>query len=193
MKVAVLGWGSLIWDQDTEKGKEFDHWRKSKWEVVRDLKLPIEFSRISKSRKGALTLVIDEDNGRECYVRLTSSRRKYFEDAVCDLKRREGTHWGNIGYWSARGDCSGHKLADCIGSWGAKRGFDAVVWTALESNFQECAKKSFTIENAIRHLKGLSPIGQLEAKEYIWRAPDEVRTKLRVELETDSWMKSSRA
>ncbi len=32
-------------------------------------------------------------------------------------------------------------------------------------------------------------MGQLEAKEYIWRAPVEVRTKLRVELEADPWMK----
>ncbi|MCY4420352.1 MAG: hypothetical protein OXC42_03765 [Gammaproteobacteria bacterium] len=115
-------------------------------------------------------LVIDEDNGSECCVRHAFSKRKRFEDAVCDLKRREGTCWGNIGYWSTKGDCSGHKLADRIGSWGAKRGIEAVVWTALESNFQERKEKNFTVENAIQHLKGLSPMGKLEAKEYIWRA-----------------------
>ena len=49
MSIVILGWGSLIWDR--EKGKEFDRKRESRWEVVRDLKLPIEFSRISKSRK----------------------------------------------------------------------------------------------------------------------------------------------
>lgn len=190
MSIVILGWGSLIWDQGTEKGKEFDHWRKSKWEMVRDLKLPIEFSRISNSRKGALTLVIDKDNGSKCPVRLASSKRKCFEDAVCDLKRREGTCWRNIGYWSAKGDCSGHKLADRIGSWGAKRGFDAVVWTALENNFFEQKEKNFTVQNAIRHLKGLSPMGKLEAKEYIWRAPDEVRTDLRAKLEAECWLES---
>ena len=96
MKIAILGWGSLIWDSDTEKGKEFDRWHGSKWEVVRDLKLQIEFSRISKSRKDALTLVVDEENGTECCVRHALSKRKYLEDAVCDLKRREGTSWRKI-------------------------------------------------------------------------------------------------
>ena len=143
-----------------------------------------------ESRKDALTLVIDEDNGSECYVQSSFSRRNHFEDAVCDLKRREGTRWGKIGYWSAKGDCSGHKLVDRIGQWAAERTIDAVVWTALESNFTKRTKKNFTVENAIQHLKGLSPMGKLEAKEYIWRAPDAVRTKLRIALETDPWRKS---
>ncbi len=116
MKIAILGWGSLIWDQDTEKGKEFDRWRESKWESVKDLKLPIEFSRVSKSRKDALTLVIDGDNGTECYFRYAFSKRKHFEDAVCDLKDREGTSWRDIGFWSINGSCSAHKLVDHIGS-----------------------------------------------------------------------------
>jgi hypothetical protein len=56
MKIAVLAWGSLIWDPDTLK-------------VADDFSLsgpclPIEFSRISKGER--LTLVIDEHLGNTC-------------------------------------------------------------------------------------------------------------------------------
>ena len=98
MKIAILGWGSLIWDKDSEKGKEFDRWRKTdEWEVAGDLELPLEFSRISVSRNCALTLVIDEENGTPCRVQYSLSKRKNYKDAVYDLKRREGTGWGR--YW----------------------------------------------------------------------------------------------
>ena len=188
MKIVILGWGSLIWDKDTKKGKEFDHWRETnKWEVAEDLKLPLEFSRISKSRKGALTLVIDEENRNECCVLYSLSKRKYYKDAVCDLRRREGTVWKNIGYWSADGNCSNHKSVHYIKDWAKRRGFGAVVWTALESNFKETKGRKFTVENAIQHLEGLSPKGKLEAKEYIWRAPKEIKTRLRTRLKAEKW------
>ena len=189
MKIAILGWGSLIWDKDSKKGKEFDLWRETdEWEVAEDLELPLEFSRISESRNYALTLVIDEENGTECRVQYSLSKRKNYKDAVCDLKRREGTVWNKIGYWSADGNCSNHKSVNYIKDWAKRRGFDAVVWTALESNFKKPPeRKKFTVENAIQHLKGLSPKGKLEAKEYIWRAPEVIKTELRTRLETEQW------
>jgi len=58
MKIAILGWGSLLW----EPSAEFEKWIELPWKNDGP-KLKIEFSRISGSRKGALTLVIDEVNG----------------------------------------------------------------------------------------------------------------------------------
>ena len=147
----------------------------------------MNFLVFQSQEKSALTLVIDEENGTECYVQHALSKRKYLEDVVCDLKSREGTGWRSIGYWSTNGNYSDHESVNCIGNWATKRGIEAVVWTALESNFQEHTNKTFTVENAIQHLRGLSPMGQLEAKEYIWRAPEEVRTKLRAKLEAECW------
>jgi hypothetical protein len=55
-KIAVLGWGSLIWD--TTANQEFDRLR-GNWRYDGPV-LNLEFSRKSKkSRAGALTLVID--------------------------------------------------------------------------------------------------------------------------------------
>ena len=188
MKIAILGWGSLIWDKKSEKGKEFDRWRESKWKQAKDLKLPLEFSRISTSRKDALTLVIDKDNGTECCIQYALSKRKQLEDAICDLRCREGTTCENIGYWFADSNCFEHGYVKNIRDWAKTKNFDAVVWTALDSNFKKCKKMEFTIENAIQHLNGLSPKGKLEAKKYIREAPKEVRTKLRTKVETAQWL-----
>lgn len=54
MKIAILAWGSLIWD---DNWPEFD---KQRGEWLKDGPiLPLEFSRVSASRDKALTLVID--------------------------------------------------------------------------------------------------------------------------------------
>jgi len=57
--IAILGWGSLIYELG-----ELESYVASDWKDGGP-KLPIEFSRVSSSRDGALTLVIDEKNGVE--------------------------------------------------------------------------------------------------------------------------------
>jgi len=52
--------------------------------------LPLEFSRISKSRGGALTLVIDPENGTETIVSYCVSVRDRPSDTIEDLRIREG-------------------------------------------------------------------------------------------------------
>lgn len=55
MKIAILGWGSLIWDpRDLQLIDNFKYGGPE---------LPLEFSRISNTRNGALTLVIDQVHG----------------------------------------------------------------------------------------------------------------------------------
>src|ERR1700761_4705343 len=50
----------------------------------------LEFSRISKSRGGALTLVVDPENGIETTVSYCVSARAQPFDAIEDLRVREG-------------------------------------------------------------------------------------------------------
>jgi len=79
VKIAVLGWGSLLWDTESIKGKEFEkHLERcsgldSLW-CEGGPTLRLEFSRVSKSRNGALTLVLDYDNGTQCQLRTGSAR-----------------------------------------------------------------------------------------------------------------------
>ncbi|MER8652067.1 hypothetical protein [Mesorhizobium sp. M0586] len=84
-KIAILGWGSLIWDKHLEFDAHHDGW------LPGGPVLQLEFSRISESRKGALTLVVDNEHGTACETSYAVSSRKNPDDAVADLRCREST------------------------------------------------------------------------------------------------------
>ena len=97
LTIAILGWGSLIWDEQPAFDKQHADWQPDGPE------LPLEFSRISQSRSDALTLVIDSLHGEACRVAYSLSSRRDPEDAICDLRSWEGTTRRNIGYYFADG------------------------------------------------------------------------------------------
>src|SRR6266508_3620988 len=94
MRIAILAWGSLLWDKD--QSKPFDRWH-GPWQFDGP-SLRLEFSRVSKSRLRALTLVLDSINGSRCRVAWCLSKRDEPEDAICDLCCREGTTRSNAGW-----------------------------------------------------------------------------------------------
>lgn len=190
LKIAILGWGSLIWD----RRPEFDD-QHEQWEPDGPL-LKLEFSRISESRQGALTLVIDDVHGEECRVQYALSKRRRLEDAIADLRCREGTVLRRIGNYRADGSGQGAPpVPDAIKAWVAGQGFYAVIWTGLPSNFKEFRKKQelpdeaakFSVDNAIAHIQGLSSQAKAMAATYVWRAPDYVNTPLRRALQAAPW------
>ena len=184
MKIAILGWGSLLW----ENSPDFDSWH-GPWEYDGPI-LSIEFSRISKSRRGALTLVIDEDQGIPTQVAWSLSRRSTPDDAIRDLRVREGTSVKNIGQFEIpnRGANSGELgKQDSLIAWANAKKIDSVVWTALESNFEKERKEPFSVAAATAYLQSLDPQGKVKAAEYVWRAPAFVTTRLRSELQREPW------
>lgn len=187
MKIAILGWGSLLW----EAGPEFEKQIELPWQLDGP-KLMIEFSRVSGAKRlGALTLVIDKDNGSRTTVAWSFSKRANLEDAVADLRCREGTTNENIAYVRLDEEPALpntlDKKEDPIVTWAREKNLDAVVWTALESNFKEKVKTPFSVKAAIAYIKTLSPAAKAKAAEYVWRAPDFVKTKLRAALQNEPW------
>jgi hypothetical protein len=180
MKIAILGWGSLLWDPRPEFDKQHDDcWKYNGPE------LKIEFSRKSDSREGALTLVIDEENGTLTKVAWCLSKRSNVEDAACDLRCREGTICRNIRCIVVAEAVTSQNIAgNSVLDWARREKLDAVVWTGLESNF-----KPFTVDLALSYLKGLSPAGKAKAFEYFVRAPAFVKTEVRSALEKEPWFK----
>ncbi len=53
--------------------------------------LPLEFSRVSSSRGGVLTLVIDPVHDTSCPAADAIGKRRNPDDAIADLRCREGT------------------------------------------------------------------------------------------------------
>jgi hypothetical protein len=72
-------------------------------------------------------------------------------------------------------------------AWARAKHLEAVIWTALSSNFQEKTTQPFSIDAALSYLKKLTPAGKAKAAEYIWRAPDFVKTPLRSDVQREPW------
>jgi len=190
MKIAILGWGSLLWDKHREFDEQHYDWQPD------GPYLKLEFSRISESRHGALTLVLDTKNGKDCQVSYTLSKRKNPDETINDLRRREGTTLKNIGFYFAdnsRLQEGNIDIIKTIQQWASIKKFNFVIWTNLECNFKERSKffLPFSIETAITHLQCLDKEGKAKAFEYISRAPAFVVTPLREVLEKQAWFHSS--
>jgi hypothetical protein len=187
-EIVILGWGSLVWDARPEFDEQHDDWKSS------GPALPLEFSRVSPSRENALTLVVDEQNGSACSVFYAVSRRRSPEDAIADLRRREGTTVANIGYCfldGSRNNSKSQRTLSAINSWASDRAIDVVLWTDLSSNFKAKSshKCEFTVAAALAHLHSLPANGKDKAAEYIWRAPPVVDTPLRRAVQVEPWFK----
>jgi len=188
MKIAILGWGSLLW----EGGTEFDRWHTG-WAYDGPV-LRIEFSRISATRLGALTLVIDNEHGAPTAVAWCLSERTTLEEAVFDLQVREDTTPDQIGRVITPSEVKAPAdvlIRDPIETWTRANKFDAAIWTALKSNFKEKTKQTFSVSAAVAHLKSLLPEAKVKAAEYIWRAPNFVKTPVRAAIQVEPWFKSA--
>jgi hypothetical protein len=188
MKTALLGWGSLLWEGGLEFDKYHDEWKFDGPQVQ------LEFSRISKRRLGALTLVIDREHGAPTTVAWCLSRRRCVEDAICDLRCREETTLENIGRLvvpemspPVEGAPRNEANADPMAVWARNKNIGVVIWTALKSNFMSKRKCPFSVAAATSYLNTLPPEGKVKAVEYVWRAPDFVQTPLRRALQQEPW------
>lgn len=122
-RIAILGWGSLLWDTRPD----FDRWHGA-WQHDRPV-LKIAFSRLSMMRSGALTLVLDTRDGADIEVAYSLTLRGSLSLAVEDLRKREGTSNANIGYVRPNGE---GRLRDSyarsrIAAWSRAKSFDVVV------------------------------------------------------------------
>ncbi|TJV94236.1 MAG: hypothetical protein E5X52_30220 [Mesorhizobium sp.] len=193
-KIAILAWGSLIWDdQWPEFDKQREEWRKD------GPVLPLEFSRVSTSRDKALTLVIDPVNGNDCKVMYAMSKRKNPGEAIADLLDREGTIMDHMGFYFANDPdrkCV-PMIPDTIPAWAKEMEFDVVVWAGMPSNFAEKTvfrrDEPFSVEAAVGHLQNITPKGKAAAATYVWRAPDLVITPLRTRLQAEPWFPAPKA
>lgn len=185
MRHAILGWGSLLWDDGTVPLRTRGGW------LTGGPVLPLEFSRVSRSRFGALTLVIDPAHGDPCPTSYVIADRRSIADVICDLRTREDTVVRCIGFVDLEsGSERANQLpamAHDVRSWAGSLGLVSVVWTDLGGNFGDEGRGPFTMEAAMTYLRGLPPEGRSKAKEYVERAPAAVDTPLRRALVQSDW------
>lgn len=175
MRIAVLGWGSLIKTAHV-RGLEIS----SDWKADGPV-LPIEFSRISQSgdRAGILTLVLDEQNGTNVSVYYAVSSNVNLNEAIKNLRIVENISLNySISYVNLLKN-SERKFArkfhrtscETIRTWAQINNFEGVVWTSLLPNFETISKLPFTVENAVRYVADLPEPLKTRAMEYIRESP----------------------
>jgi hypothetical protein len=173
--IVCLGWGSLIWcpkDLPIEGGWHSD-----------GPELPVEFARQSSGKRITLVLVPGRTRVRVLWARLQS---KTVDEAIRALASREGTpRTEDIGRWS-RGEVAADEIIGIVKSWAnARREVEAVVWTALGPKFAGNDGSVPTPAQVIRHLWSLAGDERAKAEEYVRKAPAQIRTEYRQEIERE--------
>ena len=176
MEIAVLAWGSLVWNP--QELRVAAPWHED------GPYLPLEFARISSD--GRLTLVIYP--GAKVVPVLWA--RSTFDDlngAIENLHTREGRPGlKRIGRWVSgevvtvdEGFGESDFYLKAIAEWGKAKQLDAVIWTGLASNFQAKQGRELSKESAREYILSLSQAVRDATLEYIRNAPVQIETEFR--------------
>jgi hypothetical protein len=174
MKIACLGWGSLIWDpRELPIRRE---WFKDGPFAT------IEFTR--QSFNGRITLVIDPGASpvRILWAHMLPTDLQTAKEALRDREGIKATDWeSKIGAWQQGKPAPVNILK--LETWAEALGLDAVIWTALGPKFNK-KDVSPSAEQVIAHLRELTGNPRENAKRYIERAPRQINTEYRRRIES---------
>ena len=91
-RIAIIGWGSLIWDLEILTPHTTGDWL-----MEHGPRLPMEFSRVSHKRKMGLVVCLDPFHGTECMTHVVRSTKNDISQTIDDLAARERAPLGLIG------------------------------------------------------------------------------------------------
>lgn len=174
-KIAILGWGSLVWDP--RELKTVGEWMKD------GPCLPVEFARISNDDR--LTLVLREASKAVPTLWIISSCSS-LKEAIRNLADRENMEiLDRIGFidFVNNSRSERNKFAiKAIEEWALNNELDAVIWTDLGIRFRDKIGKNLTLDNIINYLRALDSEALERAKEYILNTPKQVQTEYRMSI-----------
>ena len=172
MKIAYLGWGSLIWDQRELLTRGM--WQKD------GPALPVEYARISND--GGLTLVL-YSSAKQVDVLWIHADTEDLAEAIGNLRSREGCRREKIEYVSLMDNSCNcvaiPSLYKIVQKWAKEKDLDVVLWTGLSSNFKDKTKTLLNEKSAVAYLKGLNEAELSKAEEYILNTPSQIQTNYR--------------
>ncbi len=166
MKIACLGWGSLIWKPENLPVV-------GEWQTDGPL-LPIEFARVSDGGELATVICVNAAPVQVLWAWLD------FEDVTvaCDaLRQREGID-------EERVDGVGLLIIDDtpegeLAEWAQEHSIEAVVWTALPAKSAEMEGRAPTVTEAVAYLDSLTGETREHARDYIKSVPEQIDTAYR--------------
>lgn len=177
LKIAVLGWGSLIANPNGDASTGQRPLRIAGVFHPSGPVLPLEFSRISND--GRLTLVVDPRNGTMCETLYAMSAMPNLDSATQNLAEREGTPLRHVHFVARGEDHTDDSIHRSISEWRVKNQLSAVIWTGLPPKFSFHHFTEFSTEAAIAYLKSLTGETRKKSLNYIATAPATIQTPLR--------------
>lgn len=178
MKIACLGWGSLIWDPGELNIKR-------KWFEDGPF-VPVEFSRKSNNDRITLVVASEAEPVRVLWALMDIND---VASAKENLRKREGVLEKNIsrdiGVWEKDDGVDPEKIPG-LSEWATQKGLDAVIWTSLSHKNPNSNKGEYPSEDdVIEYLKSLRGNVREVAEEYIRKAPAQIDTKYRRAIEAE--------
>lgn len=176
MKIAIIGWGSLIWCPGSLQLDSM--WHKDGPE------LPVEFSRISQD--GRLTLVIVSGSQNVTTLWALSAFSK-LDDAIANLQKREGANQSKIGWISIQDSPGDDSAKGNIKEWLGRKSLDAAVWTNLGPKNMREKEVRMNERDALEYIKSVKADNEKikRIEEYIRNTPSQINTPNRVYLRSE--------
>ena len=174
MKIACIGWGSLIWRPENLLIRR--HWFSD------GPLLPIEFTR--QSRNGRLTLVITE-SVKPIRTLWALMETDDLLEAKKSLQIRERTSENYIASITATEDTMDNNK-QIIRDWIISLKIDAAIWTNLPPKYNGIDGQIPTIDQAVFYLHSITDINtRTTAEQYIRKTPKQIDTDYRRIIEKE--------
>lgn len=142
--------------------------------------MPLEFARTSQDGRLSIVLTAGAPLVPSLWVELDYATPEVARTA---LAGREGSGLHAIGCWPDATPKYDVGAAE-VTAWAKAKGLDAVVWTALPPKFRnKTGGAPASAGVAIEYLRQLGPEAAVAAREYVERAPAQVRTPFRSAFE----------
>jgi len=174
VRIACLGWGSLVWNpRELRIAGGRNAWNND------GPYLPVEFARQSQCDRVTLVLLRQGPLAQTLWAEMLDDD---LEAARSSLALREGTP-GNkpIGVWPSQ---ERYPHVETIAAWAVTKGLEGVVWTALGPKFNKKNGRIPTADEVVTYLRRLvEDRTSTCAEEYIRRTPPQVRTPYRTAIE----------
>lgn len=169
MRIACLGWGSLIWNPGCLT-------LVSEW-FADGPDFSVEFSRIGDGGELATAVC---PNAPPCKVLWAVLEAKTLDEACKALRHREQIpeeRQDGIGIFTF-----GISPVGVIAEWASARQLDAVIWTALPPRIEHIEGLVPSVDDVVSYLSGLTGDTRDHAKSYIKQVPAQIDTPYRREI-----------
>jgi len=166
MKIACLGWGSLIWKPGVLP--LVSEWRQD------GPQMPIEFSRVGDGGELATAICMNAPLVQVCWALLSVDN---IERATSLLREREqipADRVDGVGSLILKSTPTG-----VLAKWAAEKALDAVIWTALPPRFAHIEGRIPSVEDALAYLASLAGEKRDHAQSYMKQVPAQFDTPYR--------------